>query len=239
VADRQTLNAANIDLLNSVSSSTPWIWDWASALFAFRANNAGPSWECRCELTTSRVWMLRRLVKLRRLVIASPLPEQPVGCSIDISLVEMRSARFFRCLTAVPNQSACWTDISASAFELLSHCCALLCWPARRLWMLFYGTAVEYPLVFAHSSKNAHITGTGAEPKIVNAVCILPSIHRIGHDSLGLVCLVVHLAVVRIVRKAPALRTRRDFRNRRGHCPAADAHRGPRDTPCRKNSNEW
>jgi hypothetical protein len=41
VADRQTLNAANIDLLNSVSSSTPWIWDWASALFAFRAK-CGP-----------------------------------------------------------------------------------------------------------------------------------------------------------------------------------------------------
>jgi hypothetical protein len=83
--------------------------------------------------------------------------------------------------------------------------------------MLFYGTAVEYPLVFANSRQNGHITGTrqsGAEPKIVNAVCILPSVHRNGHDSLGLVSLVVYLAVAQLARKPPqpafALRVRHD-----------------------------
>jgi hypothetical protein len=44
-----------------------WIWDEASASFAFRANNA-ISCDCRSALTTSGLRMLRRFVKLRRLL---------------------------------------------------------------------------------------------------------------------------------------------------------------------------
>jgi hypothetical protein len=58
-------------LIGATASRTPWIESWASASFAFRANNAGIM-NVPWSRATSGLRMLRTLLKLRRLLTELP-----------------------------------------------------------------------------------------------------------------------------------------------------------------------